>query len=355
MKYIAYGVILIIFATLVLPTIIVIGFIPARSSTVQHSSVKLIKDGEMADFKTAEVKTSNDYNTINVFVVDQNKEVKMNLEDYLVGVVAAEMPADFEMEALKAQAVAARTYALSKEISVGGKGCDLHPGSDVCTDSKHCQAWISDDVMRSRWGDKYNLYRDKIVKAVNDTKDLVIVYNDALIEPAYHAISGGETEDAKNVWQENLPYLKSVPSPGEEVAQKFKTTVTVSSDEFVNRIKSRAPKAKISTKNLLGYIKNIKRTEAGHVLSLNIGGIDFTGTDIQDLFQLNSTNFSFSMRGNNVVINVIGYGHGVGMSQYGANAMAKGAKNFEDILKHYYTGVEIMRIDDLLKIKSAKA
>lgn len=350
MKYILYGVIMIIFATVILPTIIVMGFIPVRTSVVQHSVVKLVKEE-----KTVDVKAPNDYNTINVFIVDQNKEVKMNLEDYIVGVVAAEMPAEFEVEALKAQAVAARTYALSKEISSGGKGCDLHPGSDICTDSKHCQAWISDDVMKSRWGNKYNVYHDKIVKAVNDTKGLVIVYDDALIEPAYHAISGGETEDAKNVWKENLPYLTSVPSPGEETAQKFKTTVTVLSDEFVNRIKSRAPNAKINTKNLLGYIKNIKRTQAGHVLSLSIGGVDFTGNDIQDLFQLNSTNFSFSMKGNNVVINVIGYGHGVGMSQYGANAMAKDGKIFEDILKHYYTGVKIMKFDDFIKIKSVKA
>lgn len=350
MKYILYGVIMIIFATVILPTIIVMGFIQVRTSAVQHSVVKLVKEE-----KTVDVKAPNDYNTINVFIVDQNKEVKMNLEDYIVGVVAAEMPAEFEVEALKAQAVAARTYALSKEISSGGKGCDLHPGSDICTDSKHCQAWISDDVMKSRWGNKYNVYHDKIVKAVNDTKGLVIVYDDVLIEPAYHAISGGETEDAKNVWKENLPYLTSVPSPGEETAQKFKTTVTVLSDEFVNRIKSRAPNAKINTKNLLGYIKNIKRTQAGHVLSLSIGGVDFTGNDIQDLFQLNSTNFSFSMKGNNVVINVIGYGHGVGMSQYGANAMAKDGKIFEDILKHYYTGVKIMKFDDFIKIKSVKA
>lgn len=355
MKHIAYGVILIVFATILLPTVIVIGLAPARSVVSNGSTVRLINSGGLKDLKTNVEEAPADYNTINVFVVDENKNVKMNLEDYLVGVVAAEMPADFELEALKAQAVAARTYALSKEIALGGKGCDLHPGSDICTDSKHCQAWISDDVMKSRWGDNYNLYHDKIVKAVNDTKGLVIVYNDVLIDPVYHAISGGETEDAINVWKENLPYLKSVPSPGEEVAQKFKTTVTVSSEEFVNRIKSKAPKANITTKNVLGYIKNIKRTEAGHVLSLNIGGVDFTGTDIQDLFQLNSTNFSFSMKGSNVVINVIGYGHGVGMSQYGANAMAKDGKSFEDILKHYYTGVEIMKIDDLLKLKNGKA
>lgn len=344
MKYILYGVIIIFFATIIVPAIIVMGFGPIRSNTIPHSGAKLVQDGKVVD-----VKTPDDYNTINVFITDQNKAVKMNLEDYLVGVVAAEMPAEFELEALKAQTIAARTYALSKEVAAGGKGCDIHPGSDICTDYKHCQAWISDDVMKARWGDKYSEYHDKIVKSVNDTKGLVILYQDALIEPAYHAISGGETEDAENIWKENLPYLKSVASPGEESAQKFKTTVTLSSDEFVKRIKSKVPNTVISTKNPLSYIKNINRTQAGHVLSLKIGGIDFTGNDIQDLFQLNSTNFAFQMQGNNVAINVTGYGHGVGMSQYGANAMAKSGKNFEEILKHYYTGIEIMKFDDLVK------
>lgn len=344
MKYILYGIIILFFATIIVPAIIVIGLGSQHGNTIPHSGAKLVQKGN-----TVDIKKTDDYNTINVFINDENKIVKMNLEDYLIGVVAAEMPADFNMEALKAQAVAARTYALSKQIAAGGKGCDLHPGADICTDYKHCQAWESDATMKEKWGNKYNEYLDKVKKSVFDTKSLVIVYQDALIEPAYHAISGGMTEDAKNIWKENLPYLKSVSSPGEESAKKFKTTVTISSDEFARMIKSIAPKAIIDTKNILSYIKNINRTQAGHVLSLNIGGIDFKGNDIKDLLKLNSTNFSFSVQGSNIIINVIGYGHGVGMSQYGANAMANGGKKFEDILKHYYTGVEIMKFDDLIK------
>ncbi|MDI6605405.1 MAG: stage II sporulation protein D [Thermoanaerobacteraceae bacterium] len=344
MKYLLYGVILLLFVMIIIPSIIVMGFSFMKGNDVPHKGAKLVREGSATD-----IKDTKDFNTINVFVVKENRIIKMNLEDYLKGVVAAEMPAEFEEEALKAQAIAARTYALSKEIAAGGKGCELHPGADICTDYKHCQAWESNAELKEKWGSKYQEYMDKVSKAVDDTKGLVIVYQDTLIEPAYHAISGGKTEDSVNVWKSNEPYLKSVVSPGEENAKKFKTTVTVSIDEFIRRIKSKAPKAVLNSKNALSCIKNIIRTPAGHVESLKIGGAYLTGNDIKDLFNLNSTNFTFNLQGGNVVLTVIGYGHGVGMSQYGAEAMAKEGKNYEEILKHYYTGVEIKKFDDLIK------
>lgn len=346
MKYIAYAVLLLLFSLIVIPGIIVFVFNPHKSALVPGSGVKLVDRG-----KIVEINETKDYNTINVFVVNQNRLMKMNLEDYVKGVVAAEMPAEFDIEALKAQAVAARTYALSKEILLGGMGCELHPGADICTDSEHCQAWQSDDELKDKWGKDYDKYYGKILKAVNETKGLVLVYENALIVPAYHAISGGKTENSEDVWKNKIPYLRSVLSPGEDVAAKYKTTVTVSKAEFINKIKSKEPSVKLSSGSILNQIKDITRTQAGHVKTLKIGGASFSGNDIKELFNLNSTDFSFSMQGGNVAINVTGYGHGVGMSQYGANAMAKAGKKFDEILKHYYTGVEIIKIDDLIKIR----
>ncbi|AIS51373.1 stage II sporulation protein D [Thermoanaerobacter kivui] len=349
MKYAIYGISLIFFSLIILPSIIVFGFNSHKTSSTPASEVKLIDGGKLV--KLDNLDNTDLYHTVNVFITNQNKIQKMDLEEYVKGVVAAEMPAEFEMEALKAQAVAARTYALSKEIALGGKGCELHPGADVCTDPEHCQAWQSEKELRDKWGENFDKYYAKISQAVEDTKGLVLVYENALIVPAYHAISGGKTENAEEVWQNKIPYLRSVSSSGEDVASKYKTTVVVSKEEFISKIKQKEPSVKLNATNILSQIKDVERTQAGHVKSLKIGNVTFSGKDIKEIFNLNSTNFSFDGQKDNIVITVIGYGHGVGMSQYGANAMAKEGKKFDEILKHYYTGVEIIKIEDLLKVQ----
>ncbi|MGI1690553.1 stage II sporulation protein D [Thermoanaerobacter uzonensis] len=349
MKYAFYGIFFIFFSLIILPSIIVFGFNSHKTSSTSLSEVKLIDGGKLV--KLDNLGNTNLYHTVNVFITNQNKIRKMDLEEYVKGVVAAEMPAEFEMEALKAQAVAARTYALSKEIALGGRGCELHPGADVCTDSEHCQAWQSEDELRQKWGGNFDKYYAKISQAVEDTKGLVLVYDDALIVPAYHAISGGKTENSEEVWHSKIPYLRSVVSPGEEVASKYKTTVVVSKEEFINKLKQKEPSLKLNSSNILNQVKDIEKTQAGHVKTLKIGNITFSGEEIREVFNLNSTNFSFEAQGNNIVITVIGYGHGVGMSQYGANALAKQGKKFDEILKYYYTGVEIVKIENLLKIQ----
>ncbi|HHW57343.1 MAG TPA: stage II sporulation protein D [Clostridia bacterium] len=346
MKYIWYGVFTIVFSLIILPSIIVFGFNSHKNVSTSTVEVQLVDEGKL-------IKLTNtpNYENINIFIIGQNKLQKMNLEEYIKGVVAAEMPAEFELEALKAQAVAARTYVLSKEIALGGKGCELHPGADVCTDPQHCQAWESVEDMKKKWGENFDKYYKKISEAVEDTKGLVLIYNDALIVPAYHAISGGKTENSEDVWQNKIPYLRSVVSPGEEEASKYKTVVTVPKEEFISKLKERQPSLKLNSTNLLSQIQDIERTQAGHVKSLTMGNVVFTGKDIKEIFDLNSTNFSFGLQGNNIVITVIGYGHGVGMSQYGANAMAKQGKTFEEILKYYYNGVELIKIEDLFKLQ----
>jgi len=236
MKYAIYGVFLIFFSLIILHSIIVFGFNPHRTSSTPENEVKLIDGGNLVKVDNL---NNKDYHTVNVFITNQNKIQKIDLEEYVKGVVAAEMPAEFEIEALKAQAVTARTYVLSKEIVLGGKGCQLHPGADVCTDSEHCQAWQSEEELRQKWGENFDKYYVKISQAVADTEELVLVYNDALIVPAYHAISGGKTENSEDVWQSKIPYLRSVVSPGEEVASKYKTTVVMSKEEFINKLKQK--------------------------------------------------------------------------------------------------------------------
>ncbi|MGB9679423.1 MAG: stage II sporulation protein D [Thermoanaerobacteraceae bacterium] len=344
MKYIVYAVLIIILSIVLLPSVIIFAFGPHKTDVNMKSSARVIYNGDVV-----KISENEDYNFINVFVDKQNKLEKMNLEEYIKGVVAAEMPAEFNIEALKAQAIAARTYALSKETYLGGKGCELHEGADICTDPEHCQAWQSEDELKVKWGKDYDKYHEKISKAVDETKGMVLVYDNALIIPAYHAISGGITENSEDVWKDKMPYLRSVLSPGEDSASKFRSQVIVSKDEFLNKLKIKEPSLKIKTENITGIISDIERTQAGHIKKLKIAGVNFTGKDIKELFNLNSTNFTISQQKDRIIINVLGYGHGVGMSQYGANAMAKAGNNYEKILKYYYSGVEIININDLLK------
>lgn len=261
----------------------------------------------------------------------------MNLEEYLVGVVAAEMPASYELEALKAQAVAARTY--TSYIKNHG-GCSSYPEADICTNSGCCQAYITEDRMQKNWGGKFDSYFNKIRTAVSETRGQKIYYDGKEIQAFYHACSGGWTEDCANVYSESLPYLKSVKSDGEEGYSHFYGTVSVSPQEFVNAMKEYSPSINIDAKNLSSDIGEIKRFESGRVESIKIGNEYFTGREIRGIFKLNSADFTVSVEGE-VIFDTKGFGHGVGMSQNGADAMAKRGANHIDILKYYYTGVTV--------------
>ncbi len=255
----------------------------------------------------------------------------MNFEDYLVGVVSAEMPAMFEVEALKAQAVAARTYTIYKSAS------SAHNGG-VCTDYSHCQAFLSDEEMHTNWQGDYDTYREKIKNAVYSTKGEVLTYNSEPVMAVFHSMGGGKTENCEDVWGSPLPYLVSVDSPGEETAVNYNTTYQISWDEFKSKIVSLYPDI---TLNSYLDISQPTLTDGGHVKSIIIASKVVEGTTIRNLFDLRSTKFTISFEGNNVIFSVTGYGHGVGMSQYGANAMAKEGKTYRDILSHYYQGTVI--------------
>lgn len=262
--------------------------------------------------------------------MDSSSET-MPLNDYLVGVVAAEMPASFEDEALKAQAVAARTYTYYKS------GSNAHT-EDVCTDPGHCQAYFTKADMELNWGADYDFYFNKIKNAVYSTQNQHLTYNEEPVMAVFHSMGGGKTENASDVWGNSLPYLVSVDSPGEEMASTYKTSVTVPFSEFCEKIHSHYPQATI---NSFLDISRPLLTEGGHVKSMVIGSITIPGTTLRTLFNLRSTKFDMTFENDNIIFHVTGYGHGVGMSQYGANAMAKEGKTYKEILSHYYQGTTL--------------
>ena len=272
---------------------------------------------------------------INVYFADEKKTLSMNVDEYLCGVVAAEMPAEFETEALKAQAVAARSYTYYKKENPSPE----HPEAAVCTDFAHCKAYKSDEELKNLWGKYAKKYKEKIESAVYQTTGEIITYDGTVAMAVFHSQSGnGRTENSADVWGGKVPYLISVESHGEELAPNFYSTQIVSFEEFKNQIASLNPEAKI---NAPTDINPPSLSEGGNVKSIVIGGKEFSGREIRTLFNLRSSCFKITAENDIVTFEVTGYGHGVGMSQYGANAMAKEGQSYVDILKHYYTGVEI--------------
>lgn len=332
MKKITYYIFLMIILTVVMPLLIVKGC----SNGEKSGTVPRGKNSSNIDVKNG-VK-------IVVFMHNENQIKEVYLDEYLKGVVAAEMPAEFELEALKAQAVAARTYAFSKIKNETAIVDEIHPGAHVCTDHNHCQAWISKEDAMKGW-DLYSAerYWDKIEAAVKETSNQIITYNKNVIDQAvFHANSGGKTENSEEVWSNEVPYLRSVQSFGEEAAREFRSVVTIKAKEFCEKLKSEMPNIKINEKDPIKDIKVISYSEGGRVKSIKVGSVTVKGTDIRRIFSLKSTNFKIEKEGGDTLkITTIGNGHGVGMSQWGANYLAKCGGTYQEILKYYYKGVEI--------------
>ena len=236
------------------------------------------------------------------------------LDKYLWRVVAAEMPASFEPEALKAQTVAARTYTLSKmERTV-----EAHPDADVCTDITCCQAYIDPA----------------------DTDGMAALFQGQPIQAVFFSSAAGRTVDAVEVWGNAVPYLTSVDSPEGDEVPNYHSTVTVPLDEFKSKLLAQYPQADLSGEPA-GWFANLVPNSAGGVETVDIGGTTVGGGSLRTLFGLRSTSFTVSASADGVTFSVTGYGHGVGMSQYGANALAKEGKSYDEILKWYYTGIDV--------------
>lgn len=287
--------------------------------------------------------------TINIYISDEKKVIKLNLEDYVRGVVAGEMPVNFSYEAIKAQAVAARTYAAAHMEEFGGTMYNKKIGANL-TDTTANQVYLTKEERFSSWPkNKADEYWSKISKAVEETKLEILSYNGELVmAPYYFSTSGGKTENAADVFAKDIPYLRSVESGGEQISNRFTSTKKYSYSDFIKIVNKNYKGANLTLKNIKSSVKVLQRSEGGGVMKMKIGSITLTGREVRTIFSLNSTDFKIELNGS-AVFNCIGYGHRVGMSQWGADVMAIEGKNYKEILKHYYSGVSIEKLDKFIK------
>lgn len=272
--------------------------------------------------------------SIRLYNSAKNRIENIDLTEYLIGVLAGEMPASYELEALKAQAVAARTY-LEYKIAYGG----CNTGGDICSASNHCQAYKDKAQQQKTWGKDYDRYYAKLKEAVNSTAGEIMFYNGKIISALYHSSSAGSTEACVAVYGNNLSYLVSVESYEDAdditVQQKF------SRKEFANTINKEVKGADLKASSLNKQVSIKSRTDSGRVDTVQVGSKEITSIALRKLFGLRSTNFTISFDSDSIIFTVKGHGHGLGMSQSGANALAKQGKDYITILKHYYQGVII--------------
>lgn len=356
MGKIGYLILSIVLVIILIPLLILEGI--GSEIKMQHENPKTITDitGHIKDNRVG-VNVSDEKDMadikLNVYIVEKKELKEMYMEEYIMGVVAGEVPAEFDIEALKAQAVVARTYAISRMKSMGGKGCEKHKDADICTDSTHCQEWISKEDRFKAWAPaNAEKYWGKITSAVEETKGFIMTYESLpVMYPLYFSTSGGKTENSQDVFSSAQPYLRSVTSPNEEVSPKYVSKVTFTKDEFIKKLSQSKYNIKLDKSKLASQVKIIERTEGGSVKSINVGTKTLKGTEVRTIMGLNSANFNIEMGKNDVVITVLGNGHGVGMSQWGASTMAREGKKYDEILKHYYQGIEIVKIHDVLKLK----
>ena len=294
-----------------------------------------------------EISNKNTYNyskygTISLLHKKTGEIEQVKLDEYLCNVVSAEMPATFEQEALKAQAIVARTYTIYKILN------KKHDNADICDDSTCCQAWISKDDRLAKWEENQRESNwQKICSAVNETSGKIITYENKPIDAFFHSNSGGITEVPVNVWGgTGYPYLQSVETSGENTYTQYASEVTLSQEELINKLKEKYSDISIDFTNSED-IKILEYTESTRVKTVKFGNHEISGVEARTLFGLKSTNFEISRDGNNIKFSVKGYGHGVGMSQTGADSMAKNGSRAEEIIKHFYTGVEITEVNKL--------
>ncbi|WP_250278954.1 stage II sporulation protein D [[Clostridium] colinum] len=253
-------------------------------------------------------------------------------EDYILGVVAAEMPISFEEEALKAQAVAARTYAY-KRIDDINKPVDHNSIG---------QAYNSIEQMKNKWGSNFDNYYNKVKNAVYETEGIIMMYENEPIEAVFHSTSAGITEVSENIWGKNLPYIKSVDSKVDEKAPNFIYTTSIPNSQIIDTLSKKY--SNLDKNKIISSFDITKRSEADYVLEVTVCGKKISGRDIRTMFGLRSTNFTIEKTKDSINFTTKGYGHGAGMSQYGANFMAQDGSSYEEILLHYYDGITLQKV-----------
>ena len=329
----------------ILILLILIFIIPVFFTKITVESNSLVNNNELQQIGQTQITNESynykNYNTIKLVHTKDNSIEEIGLDEYLYGVVSAEMPVDFELEALKAQAIVARTYTIYKITQNESKHGDAH----ICDSSACCQAWILKEDRLARWEqEKGEENWNKIVLAVNDTKGKIITYENEPINAFFHSNSGGTTEVPLNVWGgQGYPYLQVVQTSGEDTYTQYNSEVILSKEDFINKIKEKHSDFEIdfSKEN---EISILEYTESGRVKTIKIGNLNLSGVEVRTILGLKSANFTVTIDENNIKFSVIGYGHGVGMSQTGADSLAKQGKTCDEIIKHYYVGVEITNL-----------
>lgn len=272
--------------------------------------------------------------TVKVMSVDSQNITELTLEDYLLGVVAEEMSASYHEEAIKAQIIASHTLLEHTKLH---KTEDLGD-ADITDDYKTHQGYLTVQEQQEKWGDNYTLYSEKIKECIAQVGHLILEYDGEPITASFHAISNGKTENASDVWGGSYAYLVSVDSEGDKLSPKYLTEASFTFEKFKKIMAQQNVELADDPEK---WVEKITNTETGMVKEIIIGGKTFKGTEVRKLFSLRSSTFECNVNESNVLFKVKGYGHGVGMSQYGANYMAEQGKTFEEILAHYYKGAQI--------------
>ena len=314
---------------IILPTILVSVF------DKEKVDLKVDNNKKMAD------KVNDSEVLVSVFRTKSNKVDEVPLEEYVMGVVASEMPADFEIEALKAQALSARTNIVLSKIN------GIKSGKGEVSDSTSDQVYKSKEELKAIWGNDFTWKITKIQKAVKATNGQILTYNGSPITASFFSTSNGHTENSEEYWSTALPYLKSVESPWDLDSPKYQAQTSVSVSNFEKKLN-----VKLSSAINVGIVK--KKTIGGRIAEIEISGKLFTGRKIREELGLRSTDFSFTRNGKEIIVHTKGYGHGVGMSQYGANGLATDGKKYSDIIFYYYQGVQITKIDSLAEVALIK-
>ncbi len=301
--------------------------LPLTALTENPLSSPVLAESSSSSKKSEPIESSE---TFKVKISETGKIITLTREQYLFGVVAGEMPALYEEEALKAQTVCAYTFLKWRQKENSDKEYDITDNYQID------QCYISESEALEKWGTKASEYEQKIKSAIKSVAGQALTFDGEIILSVYHAISGGATESAKNVWGKDYPYLQSVSSIGDKLSTNYITTVNATKEKIEKGFGVTVPTA------LKGTFTDFIRTDAGNVRSVKISGKEFTGSDVREILGLKSTNFNVSLKDNTFSFTVYGYGHGVGMSQNGANYMAQQGSDYKEILSHYYKGTKII-------------
>ncbi|MCI8641494.1 MAG: stage II sporulation protein D [Clostridia bacterium] len=309
---------------------------------MEQNQVQADTQNEVKEEANIENYQYNKYGTIMLLHKKEGNVEEVNIDEYLYHVVSAEMPATFEIEALRAQAIVARTYTIFKILN------KKHDNADICDDSTCCQAWVSKETRLARWNENERESNwQKICNAVNSTKGKIVTYENKPINAFFHSNSGGVTEVPINVWGgTGYPYLQSVATAGEDGYTQYASEVILTRTELLNKLKAKYSDISINFSNP-EEIKILEYTGSNRVKTLKIGNHNLSGVEARTIFGLKSANFEIAQEGENIKFTVKGYGHGVGMSQTGADAMAKQGSTAEEIITHFYTGIAIQDTNSL--------